>query len=179
MNKLKELNERNRFFIEICNKPYAVRIYEHDRHFKYESAACGDCGHHVFTECTAKQIPEEWVKGLHFYPEVFLEGDSNFEMHFSICDSCGKWHKKDFVQIIGGNDNDQVNINCRFSDCVIEVTSDLAKKLELVFWDMDVEDCLILYRIRNGNREYLDRISGDALTKEERKTLFEAIGKVN
>lgn len=40
MSSSKKMLERNRFFAEIGNKPYAVRIYDHDRHFKYESAAC-------------------------------------------------------------------------------------------------------------------------------------------
>lgn len=130
----------------------------------------------MFTECTAKQISAEDIRGIHFYPEVLLDGSSDSEMRFIICDSCGKWHKKDFVQIIGSNG--QTNINCRFRDCEIEIAGNLAKRLELVFWDMDIEDCLILYRLKNGNQEYLDRIVGDAITNEERKSLFEAIGKV-
>lgn len=171
------LVDRNRFFAEIGGKPYSVRIYDDSRHFDYQEMTCGGCGNHVLTECIAKPIPPEKIAGLHFHPEVVIDKAVNGEAHFEICDHCGVWIGKRFVGTIG--EMPKIYTVCQYKplDMDITISNELAEAVELIFWDRDENICDILYELKIGNAEYLDRISSGGLTDNEHKELAEVLAE--
>lgn len=163
------LVNRNRFFAEIGGSPCTVRISD-NRHFDYGVPTCSRCGHSVLTEFIAKPVPPERTCGINFYPEIVIDQKADSEMHFEICDRCGTWFNIDFVRIIGPLPKSYTV--CQYK---MAISRELAEAVELIFWERDENICEILYELKRGNEEYLDRISKGALTADEQTELFKII----